>query len=178
MTSKPASRRVRAMTLTPRSCPSRPGLATTIRCLPGMRASLASGRVAARPDCGAGFRDGCRQRLRSCGRRDRFPAVRTMNISPIRYTWSGDYAIAYQIVGDGPLDLVYMPPWCSNLDWNWQWSHHARFLRRLASFSRLILFDARGWGCSDRCPPGAAPTVDENVQDLMAVLGAVSAHRP
>ena len=59
-----------------------------------------------------------------------------MKRSPITYTWSEEFAIAYQIVGDGPIDLVYLPPWCSNLDGNWMWSHHARFLNRLASFSR------------------------------------------
>ena len=77
-----------------------------------------------------------------------------VNVSPIRYTWSGDFGIGYQTVGDGPVDLIYLPPWGSNLDWNWKWEHHARFLRRLGSFSRLILFDPRGWGTSDRYPPG------------------------
>lgn len=44
-----------------------------------------------------------------------------MKISPIRYTWSGDFAISYQTVGEGPVDLLYLAPWASNLDWNWQW---------------------------------------------------------
>ncbi len=101
-----------------------------------------------------------------------------MKISPIQYTWSGDFAIAYQVVGDGPIDLVYLPPWASNLDWNWQWGHHARYLRRLASFSRLILHDPRGWGCSDRFSPGQVPTLEDHVEDLFAVLAATNANRP
>ena len=101
-----------------------------------------------------------------------------MKISPIQYTWSGDFAIAYQVVGEGPIDLVYLPPWASNLDGNWQWSHHARFLRRLASFSRLILHDPRGWGCSDRYAPGQAPSLQDHVDDLFAVIAATNASRP
>ena len=101
-----------------------------------------------------------------------------MKRSPITYTWSGDFAIAYQIVGNGPIDLVYLPPWCSNLDGNWMWSHHARFLNRLASFSRLILYDPRGWGCSDRLAPGQTAELEDHVADLIAVLDAASAREP
>ena len=97
-----------------------------------------------------------------------------MNPSPIRYTWSGEFAIGYQTIGDGPVDLLYVPPWSSNLDWNWRWDHHARWLRRLASFSRLILFDPRGWGVSDRYPPGATPSLEEHVADILAVLDALN----
>ena len=101
-----------------------------------------------------------------------------MKRSPITYTWSEEFAIAYQIVGDGPTDLVYLPPWCSNLDGNWMWSHHARFLNRLASFSRLILYDPRGWGCSDRLAPGQAAELEDHVADLIAVLDAANARQP
>lgn len=97
-----------------------------------------------------------------------------MRISPIQYTWSGDFAIAYQTVGDGPVDLLYLAPWASNLDWNWEWEHHARFLRRLGSFSRLILFDRRGWGVSDRYPPGQTATLEELVDDMIAVLDTLN----
>jgi class 3 adenylate cyclase len=93
-----------------------------------------------------------------------------VDISPIQYTWSGEFGIGYQTVGDGPVDLLYLPPWGSNLDWNWRWEHHARFLRRLGSFSRLILFDPRGWGTSDRYPPGGAASLEELVDDIVAVL--------
>ena len=97
-----------------------------------------------------------------------------MDISPIQYTWSGEFGIGYQTVGDGPVDLLYLPPWGSNLDWNWKWDHHARFLRRLGSFSRLILFDPRGWGTSDRYPPGGAATLEELVGDMLAVLDTLN----
>jgi len=97
-----------------------------------------------------------------------------VKISPIGYTWSGDFAIGYQTVGEGPIDLVYLAPWASNLDWNWRWDHHARFLRRLGSFSRLILFDPRGWGVSDRHPPGSTPTLDDLVADMTAVLDTLN----
>jgi len=97
-----------------------------------------------------------------------------LQASPVRYTWSGDYALAYQTLGEGR-DLVYLPAWGSNLDWAWKWGHHARFLRRLGAFSRLILYDQRGTGCSDRCPPGAAPSLDDYVADLLVVLDTVNA---
>jgi pimeloyl-ACP methyl ester carboxylesterase len=67
-----------------------------------------------------------------------------------RYAKSGDVNIAYQVVGDGPFDLVYVPGWVSNVELFWEKSKPARLLERLASFSRLILFDKRGTGMSDR----------------------------
>ena len=67
-----------------------------------------------------------------------------------RYAKSGDVNIAYQVVGDGPRDLILVPGWLSNVEVFWEVPACARFLRRLASFSRLILFDKRGTGLSDR----------------------------
>ena len=67
-----------------------------------------------------------------------------------RYARSGDVNIAYQVIGDGPLDLVFAMGWVSHLEYFWKEPSFARFLRRLASFSRLILFDKRGTGLSDR----------------------------
>ena len=67
-----------------------------------------------------------------------------------QYARSGDVNIAYQVVGDGPTDLVYVIGWVSNIDLVWEEPSYARFLHRLASFSRLILFDKRGTGLSDR----------------------------
>jgi pimeloyl-ACP methyl ester carboxylesterase len=67
-----------------------------------------------------------------------------------RYARSGDLCIAYQVVGDGPLDLVFVPGFISNLDHYWDQPALAHFLNRLGSFSRLILFDKRGTGLSDR----------------------------
>jgi pimeloyl-ACP methyl ester carboxylesterase len=72
-----------------------------------------------------------------------------------RRTWSGDFSIAYQVVGSGRADLVYLPQFLSNVEWNWQMARHAAFMTRLASFSRLIVMDPRGVGCSDRLSPVA-----------------------
>jgi pimeloyl-ACP methyl ester carboxylesterase len=80
-------------------------------------------------------------------------------------------SIAYQVVGDGPVDLVLFPGWFSHMDLQWEIPLIARFLHRLASFSRLILFDKRGVGLSD--PVSSAPTLDERMDDLHAVMDAV-----
>ena len=69
------------------------------------------------------------------------------------YARSGDLHIAYQVVGDGPLDLVYVPGWVSHVELAWEEPSLARFLGRLASFTRFIVFDKRGTGLSDRVPP-------------------------
>lgn len=94
-----------------------------------------------------------------------------------RYAKSGGLSIAYQVVGEGPLDLVYVPGWVSHVEETWEEPTLARFLRRLASFSRLILFDKRGTGMSDRVPEGRLPTLEERMDDLRAVLDAVGSER-
>jgi class 3 adenylate cyclase len=94
-----------------------------------------------------------------------------------RYTKSGDLNIAYQAVGDGKLDLVYVPGWVSNIELMWEEPNLARFLNRLASFSRLILFDKRGTGLSDRVPNHELPTLEERMDDLRAVMDAVGSER-
>jgi pimeloyl-ACP methyl ester carboxylesterase len=89
-----------------------------------------------------------------------------------RYAVNGDVHIAYQIVGSGSVDLVYTPGIWSNLDVMWEWPSWARYLDRLASFSRLILFDMRGVGLSDR---GSEPPVLElQMDDVRAVMDAAS----
>ena len=80
--------------------------------------------------------------------------------------------VAYQVLGDGPIDLVFHHGFC-HLDLQWDVAAEAAFNRRLASFSRLILFDRRGTGASERLHRGAAPTVDQWAADLLAVLDAV-----
>ena len=90
-----------------------------------------------------------------------------------RYAKSGDVNIAYQVVGDGPLDLIYVPGWISNVELNWEEPAHAHVLERLASFSRLILFDKRGTGLSDPVPLDRLPTLEERMDDVRAVLDAV-----
>jgi pimeloyl-ACP methyl ester carboxylesterase len=92
-----------------------------------------------------------------------------------RYTRSGDVHIAYQVVGDGPIDLVFSPSPVSNLEVGWDWPPFARFLGRLASFSRLILFDKRGTGLSDRVTDAA--TLEERMDDVRAVMDAAGSER-
>jgi class 3 adenylate cyclase/pimeloyl-ACP methyl ester carboxylesterase len=94
-----------------------------------------------------------------------------------RYTRSSDgVSIAYQVHGEGPLDLVWVPGFVSHVELLWEQPSVARFMRRLASFSRLIIFDKRGQGLSDR--PGAPATLEDSMGDLRAVLDAVGSERP
>jgi pimeloyl-ACP methyl ester carboxylesterase len=92
-----------------------------------------------------------------------------------RYARSGDLAIAYQVLGSGNLDLVVAPGFVSNLEWGWQEPSLRRYLERLASFSRLILFDKRGTGLSD--PVAGPATLEERVDDLRAVMDAAGSER-
>jgi pimeloyl-ACP methyl ester carboxylesterase len=92
-----------------------------------------------------------------------------------RYARSGDVNIAYQVVGDGPLDLVLVPGFISHLEIDWELPSYAYFLRRLAAFSRLILFDKRGTGLSDR--PGGLPDLETRMDDVRAVMDAVASRR-
>jgi class 3 adenylate cyclase len=94
-----------------------------------------------------------------------------------RYAKSGDVNIAYQVVGEGPFDLVYVPGWVSHLDLNWDSPGLARFLERLASFSRLILFDKRGTGLSDRVPLNDLPTLEQRMDDVRAVMDAAGSEQ-
>jgi class 3 adenylate cyclase len=91
------------------------------------------------------------------------------------YAKSGDVHIAYQVVGDGPIDLVYVQGWVSHLEHAWEYPPLARCLRRLASFSRLIRLDKRGTGLSDRTPE--LPTLEQRMDDVRAVLDAVGSER-
>jgi pimeloyl-ACP methyl ester carboxylesterase/DNA-binding winged helix-turn-helix (wHTH) protein len=93
----------------------------------------------------------------------------------VRYARSGDVNIAYQVVGDGPLDLVFVMGWVSHLEYFWREPSFARFLLRLASFSRLILLDKRGTGLSDRVPE--LPTLEQRMDDVRAVMDAVASPR-
>ncbi len=94
-----------------------------------------------------------------------------------KYARSGDIHIAYQALGRGPLDLVYVPGWVSHVELAWEEPTLARFLRRFASFSRLITFDKRGTGLSDRVPNDQLPTLEERMDDLRAVMDAVGSER-
>ena len=90
-----------------------------------------------------------------------------------RYAKSGDLNIAYQVVGEGPRDLIYVPGWLSNVELVWDDPAHAQVLERLSSFSRLILFDKRGTGMSDPVALDRLPTLEERMDDVRAVLDAV-----
>jgi len=94
-----------------------------------------------------------------------------------QYAKSGNVNVAYQVVGDGRFDLVFVPGWISNVDLMWQEPTHERFLRRLASFSRLILFDKRGTGLSDRVANDRLPTLEERMDDVRAVMDAAGSEQ-
>ncbi|MGH2662363.1 MAG: alpha/beta fold hydrolase, partial [Actinomycetota bacterium] len=94
-----------------------------------------------------------------------------------RYARSGHVHIAYQVVGEGPFDLVYVPGWISNVEYVWEEPRVARFLRRLGSFSRLILFDKRGTGLSDPVPEIELPTLEQRMDDVRAVMDAAGVER-
>jgi class 3 adenylate cyclase len=94
-----------------------------------------------------------------------------------RYAKSGDVNIAYQVVGEGPMDLVYVPGWVSNIDAAWEDPSLSGFLERLASFSRLILFDKRGTGLSDHVPIDQLPTLEQRMDDVRAVMDSVGSER-
>ncbi|HEX6663791.1 MAG TPA: adenylate/guanylate cyclase domain-containing protein [Gaiellaceae bacterium] len=89
---------------------------------------------------------------------------------PIRYAQNGDVHIAYRVVGDGPLDLMLVAGAITNLDVLWEMPDYRRFCEELASFSRLILFDKRGMGLSDRVRLG---TLEERMDDVRAILDDV-----
>jgi len=93
------------------------------------------------------------------------------------YARSGDVNIAYQVIGDAPLDLVFVMGWVSHMEYFWREPRFARFLLRLASFSRLILFDKRGTGLSDRVPINQLPTLEQRMDDVRAVMDAVGSER-
>jgi pimeloyl-ACP methyl ester carboxylesterase/class 3 adenylate cyclase len=92
-----------------------------------------------------------------------------------RYARSGDVSIAYQVIGDGPFDLVFVPGFLSNVELTWRIPDRSAYLRRLASFSRLILFDKRGTGMSDRV--AGAPSLETRMDDVRAVMDAAGSSR-
>lgn len=99
-----------------------------------------------------------------------------MGASPeTKYARSGDVHIAYQVFGNGPLDLVFLSSWISQIEQIWAHPAGARFLTRLASFSRVICLDKRGGGLSDRV--SGTPGIDERMDDVRAVMDAVGSER-
>src|SRR4051812_30813941 len=102
------------------------------------------------------------------------------NMPPLdfRMTWSGDFTIAYDVVGDGPVDIIHLPGFISNVAWNRFVPPFAAFLESLGSFARVISVDPRGVGASDRYPPSDAATLEESVDDVLAVMSSASSGRP
>ena len=92
-----------------------------------------------------------------------------------RYAKSGDTYIAYQVMGEGPFDLVFVPGFISHLEMQLELPLTASFFARLASFCRLIRFDKRGTGLSDRL--SAIPTIEERMDDVRAVMDAAGSTR-
>ena len=99
-------------------------------------------------------------------------------IPETRYSRSPDGVhIAYQVLGGGDLDLVVSLGFVSHLEHSWEEPHLARFLQRLASFSRLIVFDKRGTGMSDRQPNDQAPLLEDRVSDIASLMDTVGSER-
>jgi pimeloyl-ACP methyl ester carboxylesterase len=98
-----------------------------------------------------------------------------MKVPEVQYAKSGDVNIAYQVTGAGPFDLVFAPGYVTHLELHWGLPGFAAFLERLSSFSRLIRFDKRGTGMSDRV--SGAPTLEARMDDVRAVMDAVGSRR-
>ena len=95
-----------------------------------------------------------------------------------RYAMNGKVSVAYQVVGEGPRDLLLTTGWVLSMESIWDDPAYAGFIERLASFSRVILWDKRGTGLSDRVSASALPTFENRMEDLTAVLEAVGSRRP
>lgn len=96
---------------------------------------------------------------------------------PVRYAKSGDVSVAYQCFGDGPTNLVIAPGWVSNIEWQWEDPGFAHFLRSLGAFSRVLTFDKRGTGLSDRIREDELPGLETRMDDLRAVMDAAGMER-
>ncbi|MEQ1826131.1 MAG: alpha/beta fold hydrolase [Pirellula sp.] len=99
------------------------------------------------------------------------------DVPEVRYARSGDVNIAYQVLGSGEIDMVFVMGWVSHLDWFWKEPSFARFLKRLSSVARLILFDKRGTGLSDRVEHDQLPTLEQRMEDVHAVMDAVGSEK-
>ena len=104
-------------------------------------------------------------------------AVMESQIPEVHYARNSQVNIAYQVIGNAPLDLVFVMGWVSHLEYFWSEPSFARFLRRLATFARVILFDKRGTGLSDHVPLDQLPTLEQRMDDVRAVMEAVGSER-
>jgi len=113
--------------------------------------------------------------FRTCAAGAVLQHFRVVDAPTTRYTRAGDLNIAYQVVGEGPFDLVFVPSMAQHVELIWEVPPQARFLSRLASISRLLLFDKRGTGMSDRVV--VAPTLEARMDDIRAVMDAADSER-
>jgi pimeloyl-ACP methyl ester carboxylesterase len=90
-----------------------------------------------------------------------------------QFAWLGEDRIAYQVLGEGPIDLMLAPAMGECIDLRWEWPPYADFLRRLASFSRVIMFDRRGLGASDAASGDSLPSWERWADECRTVLDAV-----
>jgi pimeloyl-ACP methyl ester carboxylesterase/DNA-binding CsgD family transcriptional regulator len=100
-----------------------------------------------------------------------------VTVPQTRYASSGEVRIAYQVVGNGPIDLVFVPGFISNLEVHWEDPGYEHLLRRLGAFTRLILLDKRGTGLSDRVDAHHLPTLETRMDDVRAVMDAAGSTR-
>ena len=98
--------------------------------------------------------------------------------SKTRYATNGDVSLAYQEIGEGPRDLLVTAGWVLPMESIWEDAGYTAFIERLASVSRVILYDKRGTGLSDRVSAGALPTLEERIEDMTAVLDAANSRAP
>jgi pimeloyl-ACP methyl ester carboxylesterase len=96
-------------------------------------------------------------------------------MTEVRFARSGDVHVAYRVVGDGPVDLVYAQGSLTHLDVYWDLPAFRRYCEQLAEFTRVILFDKRGMGMSDRVP--GATTLEQRMDDIRAIMDAVGSER-
>jgi class 3 adenylate cyclase/pimeloyl-ACP methyl ester carboxylesterase len=101
-----------------------------------------------------------------------------MEVPEVHYVRNGDVALAYQIVGNGPVDVVYVPQWINNLEVAWANPLYARFLQRIGSFARVVFVDRRGMGLSDRLSATDVPPLETLVQDLHVMIDDAGLEQP
>jgi class 3 adenylate cyclase len=100
-----------------------------------------------------------------------------VDVPDTQYAWNGDVSLAYQVFGEGSIDLFYLQGYCSHLDLAWESPHLAKFLRGLGRKARVIATDRRGWGLSDRFSPGGVPPLETLTDDLLTVMEAAGSAR-
>lgn len=112
-----------------------------------------------------------------CAHEDRIG--RKMNVPDTKYAKTSDgLFVAYQVIGEGPVDLLLVPGYMSNLELNWDLPAFANLLRRLASFCRLVVVDRRGTGLSDHLSPGEHPPLETLMDDVSACCTTSARSRP